>query len=324
MIKIKSISQVLMAVIITVITVGLISCDDRNFGNEEGNKSKTSPNFAPTYNHNNNFEVINNGERVLTDEQIEKIGQMHNEICMKIIDNLKVNDSVYDILYNHFKSFEIPDCDLVKIPEGMSFKEYTDAMVAYNIPAEVKGFIDDALNYVGKNYRYVKDISHYVAGRKDIAKKKFKGVNLDIALTGLTVLDYSARLWSDKSHGGLGYYVKLLNNSDTTHIVYDLSKDQLNRIEEVLKGDLDAAVMFLAVGIVVAAIEAASFGTLTLAAGAIQTIMIKLVGTAALHSAIEIATIVNEDSDEPAKISPIAIKWNRNFEYQGLIVGNPF
>lgn len=317
-------SQVLTAIIITFITVGLISCDDRTFGNNNINRSNTSPNFAPTYS-NNNFEIINDGKRVFTDEQIEKIGQLHNEICMNIIDNLSVNDSTYDVIRNIFKSsYMSPYYRLESIPTGVSFIQYSEAMFAYNIPTEIKTFIDDALYYVINNCENVQDISLYVEGRKDIARGKFKGANLDIVLTGLTVLKYSAKLWLDKSNGGLGYYVKLLNNSDTTSTIYNLSQEQKEKIKDVLRADLEAACIFIAVGIVIAAIEVVTCGAATLAASAIEAIMMKVAGHAAIHSVIEIVDIVNKGLKVPANLSPLAIKMDKSYRYKELLVGNPF
>lgn len=243
---------------------------------------------------------------------------------MNIVDNLKVNDSTYDVINKFFKEFKGANCILVKLPEGISFIEYSDAMLAYNIPAEVIEFLDTTLNYVGENCEKVYDISHYVECCKDPARNKFKGINLDIALTGLTVLKSSSRLWSDKSDGGLGYFVKLLNNSDTSAVIYNLSQDQKDKIKTVLKADMGVACLVLAVGIVVAAIEVITCAAATLVAGAVEAIVVEVGRHAAFHSVLEIVDIVNQSSKSPANISPLAIRWNRNYEYSGLLVGNPF
>ena len=237
MMKVKNISQVLMAVIITVITVVLISCDDRDFGRQYTHSQSVLTNKENNIYRNSNGKIkltdINNGKRLFTDEQIEEMGKIHNTAVLKMVDNIDYTNA--DIASEFFLKSSQIDMSTMQLEyyKEPLFIGYNDRTLKDNLSSIAYYFIHDiAEKCIDANNVYqIEDIIK--EGRK-YAYSSFKGCELDVVLVALTVFNESSKLWFRDLSGGIdvgGKVIKLYkangNNND------NLSDSQ--RLERALK-----------------------------------------------------------------------------------------
>ncbi len=145
--------------------------------------------------------------RLLSDEQIKTIGQLHNQYLMEGLDNLKYDNISSDELSNAFYAIPVPEIDqhlkekaigyynqyLMKEQENEI--EFVKETLGNSIANEI---IDDAVA-MSLTFNSVNDFNVLINNKKEEAMATLNGTDLDAVLLFLEVMHQSAKFWSDES-----------------------------------------------------------------------------------------------------------------------------
>ncbi|MDR0828504.1 MAG: hypothetical protein LBN95_00115 [Prevotellaceae bacterium] len=267
---------------------------------------------------------INDGNRIFTDEQIEQIGIIHNQTVIDFVNNFNYNtDNIYAEFVNQVSQWDISPMELAKLPNGVSTSEYYYEVIKANLSEKAHAFIYGvADNFI--TFNNVNDLAEYIELQKSYAKGIFKGAELDIVLTTLTVYKYSAKLWFDTTEGGMGLIDVFSERCGITG-VEQAPANSLMKISEKKKQAIIACLVADGNGaseaIVVAAIIVACGVELTPAA--IAAIAISA-GVSSISKLIEVVkahyvVVGPVEPDEP----DIVIKWKDYIRVDGKLIALP-
>jgi len=177
------------------IAISLVACDKKSDLDNQPPMQK-----APAV----DLSSLNNGERVFTDEQIEQIGKIHNEICIEFVKNFNYNaEDVYAAFIEQISQYDICPMEIAQLPLGISSEKYYSDVLQANISEQAHKFVYDVAD-VCVELGSVNEVEEYIEAQKRFAKEYFKGIELDGVLVALTVFKYSSQLWFDTTEGGMG------------------------------------------------------------------------------------------------------------------------
>lgn len=162
-----------------------------------------------------NSEPVNKNERILSDKQIEKIGELHNENLRNAIkminssnqkgENLSVKDAMINLeikdltieqkefLYKKHSTFDIK----TKKAEYENISDYID-------------MIDEIFN----NFKHHNEIVSGFKVIKQKAQKELVGQELENVLILLSIGENSTKFWLSEKDGGEGLGYAFLNKND--------------------------------------------------------------------------------------------------------------
>jgi hypothetical protein len=214
--------------------LGLVAC----------NKSETALNTPEQkFIQKTDLSSFNNGNRIFTDEQSDSIGFYHNKAVIELVEDFNFNsENLYSEFVKQVSQFDISPMELVQLPDGVSILDYYDEVLKANLSENAHAFIYEIANNC-VDFNSVNDVAQYVELNKSYAKKIFKGAELDVVFTALTVFEHSSQLWFSEESGGKGLGEIFINNiyqnknTGTTKAPYKMPAAQREALKKCLIAD---------------------------------------------------------------------------------------
>jgi hypothetical protein len=121
-----------------------------------------------------------------------------------LISEIDINsENFYSEYVDQIFKLDISPMEIAYLPKGISTPEYYNGILQAVLSEQAHTFIYEvADNCV--TFSSVNDVAQYIELSKLYAKENFKGIELDVVLTGLTVFKYSSQLWFSQEEEGMG------------------------------------------------------------------------------------------------------------------------
>ncbi len=142
-------------------------------------------------------------ERVLTQEQIDEIGALHNQYLETVVSNLDFSsNSLTDDIVEEFNKLNIEVHTFELLPNHGNIPALKEELYK-SVSAEAINLIEQAVGY-SEEYTTVSDYQSFVNDLESQAHVELSGSELDVVLVTFSVLKNSAYFWSPAEMGGSG------------------------------------------------------------------------------------------------------------------------
>lgn len=182
-------------------TLLFISCNTDEINNKPKQSIQNNSNIV------NSYLLKGTNDRLLTDEQVEQIGNLHNEYLNEMISNIDFN-IVNDVdLSEYSKTLGVNvNCDLIDQDKQYIINTFTNkklddikgnlSLSVYNYALEVKNKV-----YASNNHEQLINNLDLVENN---ARKSLQGSDLDQILVMISVAKKSSYFWKPTIIGGSG------------------------------------------------------------------------------------------------------------------------
>lgn len=221
----KKTQKFIVAIIVAIITAGMVSCDNREFS--QINKKKSPEQGMP-------LSEINGGERILTDAQIEEIGEAHNNLVLDFFTKYDYSNSdALDESLTQFSRMEMMPYTTIATTIDYIPNDFNDNILRENLSnsayTTIKQFFDDC--YAVESLVQLEELAEQTT---IYAKKNFVGAELDVVLIAISVSKHSAELWLSKDKGGMDLGQQIIDNFQQNNPNYAPAGSKLERLKIAL------------------------------------------------------------------------------------------
>ncbi len=166
---------------------------------------------------NNSASLKSSSVRILSDQQVDSIGQLHNYYLSEVLASTNLNSpDLQNEILNKFNGLSIENHVFV-LDEFTGNAALLKAELYSNISENARGYIEIALASLA-SYGHVSEFNNEMASLESNVRADLDGMELDVVLVTIRVLQNSVYFWSPESIGGsgLGYgYWQTLNPNIT-------------------------------------------------------------------------------------------------------------
>lgn len=255
------------------IALNILSCSDR---------TETIAQNSMTTSESISHNKMSSNERLLNDEQVKSIGNLHNQFLTQVFSNydFQTKNRVLEIR-TQFEKIDLKGNvidwnkkDYGNIENELNYLKNNLSDTAFSIIE--KGMME------AEKMENVESFSNTLELLNEEAKEKLTGIELDTVLIALNVFENSAQLWLPVDEGGNGIGYEFFNKYN---MVYNIELSNKRTPRQMIRTALAADGLSAAAGFLVGAfVIGATAGTGGLATPAIIGFLVGVAGESAIAS----------------------------------------